>query len=873
MGRLVLNETSYSGNESNGHLYGENAPRDTQGTEGAYYYQYVVDRHDDGQGNITITPREIVCVYSKIDGHWVPFNEQDVPPDRYYSVVVANPSGAATAPLEKISIDDGIYSINASGSTVVPNPIGTPSADLAKVEIDGVLFSVNGIGTPVVANPTGSSGSDLTRVKIDGTDYNIPGTAVVANPSGTATADLAKLSVNGTVYGIPESVDVEGNPSGTATTTLTKLKVDNTIFGIDTGTTVVANPSDTASSALNKLKVGSDTYSIPSGGSDVQGNPSGTATVDLVKLGIDGTIYGIETGSEVEANPSETGSTTLTKLKVDGTVYNVPSGGGGGSTVVPNPTGTAVGTLTSIGIDGDKYTIEGGGGTALPDNYNPTSQYLKITTPNQYNELGWAVNDDTYYTESTDGYYVGDTHVTKSNALPALGGSVGGGYYQVIYTSTDRTSVNTSGSSVSTGSFSYLDHTWYYNASGNLMSKPTGVPYMGNIGSNYVNISKKMIDESGVYFASYQNTFTQVGTPLSGHLFSGGGTQSNLSDATFDVETDGTVHGTDFQINDVSVMEAFTGATSSTAGVKGMVPAPASGDQNKFLQGDGTWGTAAKEQELTFAEYQSLTPVQQEDGTTYYVTDLNMNGSGDQFRPVIYSEAEMEIGVWTDGRPLYQKTLALTTPSSINSNSMISDLSSLQIDTLVHLEGYIYATSLGQTVPIAWSYNTSTMGAVYYQSGSLYQNLSSSPYCSCSEHITIQYTKTTDAAGSGTWTPQGVPAIHYSTGEQVVGTWIDGSTIYEKTLYVASLNTSDNQITHNINNFNRIIHAEGSVIRGTGNSAKQLCIPYASPDGQTWSLGIYEFTNSGFLINVGSSYNSSYSLTDCYVTIRYTKNE
>ena len=48
-------------------------------------------------------------------------------------------------------------------------------------------------------------------------------------------------------------------------------------------------------------------------------------------------------------------------------------------------------------------------------------------------------------------------------------------------------------------------------------------------------------------------------------------------------------------------------------------------------------------------------------------------------------------------------------------------------------------------------------------------------------YITLQYTKTTDTAGSGTWTPQGVPAIHYSTDEQVVGTWVDGSTLYEIT--------------------------------------------------------------------------------------------
>lgn len=36
---------------------------------------------------------------------------------------------------------------------------------------------------------------------------------------------------------------------------------------------------------------------------------------------------------------------------------------------------------------------------------------------------------------------------------------------------------------------------------------------------------------------------------------------------------------------------AFTGATSSTAGSTGFVPAPASGNQNKYLRGDGTWQT------------------------------------------------------------------------------------------------------------------------------------------------------------------------------------------------------------------------------------------------------------------------------------------
>jgi hypothetical protein len=38
-------------------------------------------------------------------------------------------------------------------------------------------------------------------------------------------------------------------------------------------------------------------------------------------------------------------------------------------------------------------------------------------------------------------------------------------------------------------------------------------------------------------------------------------------------------------------IDVFTGATSSTAGVAGIVPAPAAGDEVKFLRGDATWQT------------------------------------------------------------------------------------------------------------------------------------------------------------------------------------------------------------------------------------------------------------------------------------------
>lgn len=135
----------------------------------------------------------------------------------------------------------------------------------------------------------------------------------------------------------------------------------------------------------------------------------------------------------------------------------------------------------------------------------------------------------------------------------------------------------------------------------------------------------------------------------------------------------------------------------------------------------------------------------------------------DKFQPVIYSTEEREIGVWTDGKPLYQKTFP------INSDSISTNLlSDLNIHYIVDLYVIEYSASVLKQVFL--QYNTNTKLLVNLPTGQhwYYQ-------------LVVKYTKTTDTAGSGTWTPQGVPSHHYSTNEHVIGTWIDGSTIYEKT--------------------------------------------------------------------------------------------
>lgn len=183
--------------------------------------------------------------------------------------------------------------------------------------------------------------------------------------------------------------------------------------------------------------------------------------------------------------------------------------------------------------------------------------------------------------------------------------------------------------------------------------------------------------------------------------------------------------------------------------------------------------------EMTKAAFDQLTEA--EKTGLINITDVT-GGNDDRFQPVIYSTEEREIGVWTDGKPLYQKTVSLTNITIAVSGGYSYDISSWNVDTIVkNPEGFITLsndTDLS-TVPFGVLGNyatdiTSTRSAVQFlrKGGDL----------TCNRVVfTLTYTKTTDTAGSGQWTPQGVPAVHYSEDEQVVGTWIDGSTIYKKT--------------------------------------------------------------------------------------------
>ena len=114
-----------------------------------------------------------------------------------------------------------------------------------------------------------------------------------------------------------------------------------------------------------------------------------------------------------------------------------------------------------------------------------------------------------------------------------------------------------------------------------------------------------------------------------------------------------------------------------------------------------------------------------------------------------YSEDEKVIGVWTDGKPVYQKTFLGNLPSS----DLSIDVSSLNIDTFIESQGMVKDS--GNNC-LSTNYWNGTAGGPwyhipYYSSSTSSLKMMFSPSVTYNGRpyiITIKYTKTTDVVNS-----------------------------------------------------------------------------------------------------------------------------
>ena len=235
-------------------------------------------------------------------------------------------------------------------------------------------------------------------------------------------------------------------------------------------------------------------------------------------------------------------------------------------------------------------------------------------------------------------------------------------------------------------------------------------------------------------------------------------------------------------------------------------------------------------------------------------TDAPGTGSSGQLIGLgeCYSTEERQVGSWVDGKPLYQRSYAFSENIPSGQTVAIGTLSGY--DNVISAKGWLNESGV--------YYFINDMSArIKINSNGQLQIYVTSPW-NGSGYVTIQYTKTADTPGSGSWSPSGVPAVHHSTTEQVIGTWINGKPLYRKTV-VFNTGTVASNIDFNISSYmpaNCVVHDASFTIDFTyGGNAHH---------GVNWGGSYIEIDGVHYLsFTIGAaSYDKHIELT-----IEYTK--
>ena len=238
------------------------------------------------------------------------------------------------------------------------------------------------------------------------------------------------------------------------------------------------------------------------------------------------------------------------------------------------------------------------------------------------------------------------------------------------------------------------------------------------------------------------------------------------------------------------------------------------------------------------------------------------SGAAD-LKPFIFDETEYKVGEWTNGKTIYQKTIELPSPITIeNTSSEISwgsDVADMEniISAVVHRRDE--DTTYGSATSAVMARKSN--GKILLYSGVSFSD---------AKYVTLQYTRTVD--NDSPWHTinvgsSGGSSVHYSTTEQIIGTWIDGKPLYQKTYENLNIGTVQNYTLtlsdlQNIEYF-RVV-PEGSQV--------SVSIPFPYVHYGTENLIGYftDVTNGIPSLEIRKGSTASFSNLQ-FLTIQYTK--
>ena len=288
---------------------------------------------------------------------------------------------------------------------------------------------------------------------------------------------------------------------------------------------------------------------------------------------------------------------------------------------------------------------------------------------------------------------------------------------------------------------------------------------------------------------------------------------------------------------------------------------PPDGSTAYFVQIDGVQvfaGYSTLENPFVYVKQGQVVTYRGKSGSTMKAYGIKQGTNG-IFAPVIYSDNERVIGVWRDNKPLYAKTWVLTIPSATGTYSF--NEATPNLENVVHTEFSLWG--LGERESTPW-YTPATILFSEQTASYIEFYFASSNYAGREIYFTSYYTKTTDVAGSGNWNTDGVPTVHYSTSEQVIGTWYNGKPIYQKVL-TPSVNAGYNSLAHGISDLDECIKIWGTC--KYNNRAEWLSLPYVST-ALNYEITLGNVTASNYILEAGAGFTS---FEDVRIVIEYTK--
>lgn len=111
--------------------------------------------------------------------------------------------------------------------------------------------------------------------------------------------------------------------------------------------------------------------------------------------------------------------------------------------------------------------------------------------------------------------------------------------------------------------------------------------------------------------------------------------------------------------------------------------------------------------------------------------------------------------------------------------------------------------------------------------------------------------------------------FNYSTEEQKIGTWIDGKPLYRKTIIYTSgwIIGGEKTFEHGIANLGEVVSYKAKYLRSDGTTQ---FIPTIHADMQKWASGIYDFSNAGFNVYIGTL-GDNFTINKLIITLEYTQ--